>query len=74
MNVQVTIFIRLMDEGVECWRPVEAEPRGSTYLLIGPMPSDERWEFPAGSLVVCQQTEFSEGKTGLAVVRLAEMD
>ena len=74
MTARTKIYIRLLDEAVDCWRPVEAEPRGAAYLVIGPTPSDEQWEFPAGSLVICQQTQFSEGETVLAANGLASTD
>ncbi len=50
-----TIYVRLLDEGTEVFRPAEAvEQAPGVYELIAPVgyeASDERWEFPPGSLV-----------------------
>jgi hypothetical protein len=47
-----TIYVALLDEGVDVWRPVEAEELGSgRYLILGQVPEDERWEFPPGTIV-----------------------
>jgi hypothetical protein len=35
-----------------------------------PAPGDERWQFNAGEVVICERRRFSEGE-GLVAVRLA---
>lgn len=62
-----TIYIELMDEGVEVWRPVKAERRqdGLFRILSGPPDETEAWKFPQGSVVRCEEKTFSGGKTGL---------
>ena len=60
MNQTATIHIALLDEGVEVWRPVDAEPMGSDiYLVLGPVPGDEEWEFAPGTLVRCEMRRLS---------------
>lgn len=54
----VTVFVRLLDEGTDVWRPARADrlPDGS-YRLLPPEgydPEDEKWEFAPGSTVVCE--------------------
>jgi len=45
--VMVTIYMPLLDEGVETWRPVEATPlSGDTYRVDSALPDDEEWAFP----------------------------
>lgn len=66
------IYVRLLDEGTDVWRPVAATrlPDG-TYILseIPPIPEDEEWEFRPGSRVEVEQT-LREGRTELVAVRL----
>jgi hypothetical protein len=69
------IYIPLLDEGTNVWRPVEAQKVGpDTYLIptgLDPKANGEEWEFPPGSTVVCQPRKTADG-TILAAVRLAD--
>jgi len=59
----VTVYVRLLDEDIDVWRPLEATPLGDdVYLLSGPAPEpeDETWEFPYGSKVRCRPTTFQD--------------
>ena len=67
----VQIYVRLLDEGTEVWRPVNATFEGAAkYRIVSenPDPEDERWEFSTGQLVQCQERSFSDGTCGLAAV------
>jgi hypothetical protein len=45
-NRTVTLHMPLPGEGVDVWRPVEAEVVGDdTYRVLGPVPEDEIWAF-----------------------------
>lgn len=54
MELQM-VFVRLVGEGTDVWRPTQARKRkdGSFELLPTPDydPADETWEFPPGSIV-----------------------
>jgi hypothetical protein len=67
------IYIPLLDEGVNVWRPIQAEKVGpDTYRIpahYNPASDGERWEFPPGATVVCQPRTTADG-TILAAVRL----
>lgn len=66
------IYVKLLNEGVDVWRPVEAERlEGETYRIAEPSnkAEDETWEFPPGSLVEVQEHTFSGGNVG----RIARM-
>ena len=68
-----TIYVYLFDEGVDCWRPIEAVHEGEDryrIVSVNPNPEDEHWEFSAGDLVVCERRRFAEGE-GLVAVRRA---
>jgi hypothetical protein len=68
------IYIPLLNEGVNVWRPTQAEalPDGSYRVLPVPDydPNDEMWQFPPGSQVICEPRRLSNGSV-LAAVRLA---
>ncbi|GMU81270.1 MAG: hypothetical protein AMXMBFR47_11410 [Planctomycetota bacterium] len=52
----VTIYVRLVGEGVDVWRPVLANEGPDRTYLIDPnsaVPRDEQWEFQPGERVRC---------------------
>jgi hypothetical protein len=62
-----TIYMPLVDEGTDVWRPVEAELiEGDLLRVLGEVPEDEIWMFPPGSVVRCREHVFSGGKRALA--------
>jgi hypothetical protein len=67
------IHVALMDEGVDVWRPVPAHQiDAQTYAILRPDdydPDAEMWEFPPGSVVICEPRQIHDG-TILAAVRL----
>lgn len=67
-----TVYVRLMDEGTDVWRPTQAEVLGNgKYRLLAPAGYDaelETWEFLPGSTVVCGLKKLS-GNIVLAAVR-----
>jgi hypothetical protein len=66
-----TIYIALLDEGVEVWRPVEAiEVGNGVYRIVSEnqAPDDERWEFTTEELVRCVPKSFSDGSTYFVAV------
>jgi hypothetical protein len=67
----VTVYVRLLDEGTDVWRPVQARRlNGQNVLLLGKPEAGEIWEFPSGAAVVCERREFDDG-AGEVAVRLA---
>ena len=65
------LMMPLLDEGADTWRPVEAEPEGVAFRIIGRVPDFEIWAFQPGALVICEERTFSDGETGLVPVHLA---
>ena len=67
------IYVRLLDEGTEVYRPVRATHLGSSIYLIDPQApynvADETWEFPPGSRVAVTQ-KLLNGGTKLVATRL----
>ena len=66
------IYVALLDEGTDVWRPVPAyRIDASTYVLLRPDdydPADEVWQFPPGTMVACETRRTSDGEI-LAAVR-----
>jgi len=66
----IGVLMPLDDEGTDVWRPVEAELLPDDRLkIIGPMPDDEVWRYPPGSVVHCEVQQREEGETLVAVAR-----
>jgi hypothetical protein len=62
-----TVYVELVDEGVNVWRPVEAVEDGDGFVLPMSAPDGERWRFPPGSRVRCELRELSDGEALVAV-------
>jgi hypothetical protein len=63
----VTVYVELLDEGVDVWRPVEAERESDGVVrLPGNAPDGETWAYPPGSRVRCERRDI-----GLVAVALA---
>jgi hypothetical protein len=57
MNQQDTIYVALLDEGIDVWRPVAARRLSSDRYLILEQdydPAIERWQFEPGTVVRCR--------------------
>jgi hypothetical protein len=69
------VHVALLDEGVNVWRPAPAvKIDAQTYVLLRPDnydPEDETWEFPPGSMVICQSRQISDGTILAAIRRVA---
>ncbi len=71
------IYVALLGEGVDVWRPVQAiHERGDLYRIISPNPDaeDERWQFSSGDVVRCERRAFSSGGEGLVAYAKAGGD
>ncbi len=68
-----TIYIRLLDEGTEVFRPTSGERVGNALFKVLPTsnynPQDEKWEFVPGSLVECEKRKL-EGEEVLVAVKV----
>jgi hypothetical protein len=67
-----TIYVPLLGEAVDVWRPVAAAHEADdSYLLPDEQPDDETWAFPPGSRVHCERRTLS-GTSELVAVSLVE--
>lgn len=59
------IYVALLDEGVDVWRPILASHvRGDVYRIADQQydRETEKWQFEPGDVVVCELIEVSEGR------------
>ncbi|MBX3431170.1 MAG: hypothetical protein KF779_16405 [Hyphomonadaceae bacterium] len=64
MNDVRQIFVRLLGEGVDVWRPVQAQRLGDDLYLVLDQQYDrdvEQWQFEPGSRVLCEQIQSDSG-------------
>jgi len=70
---KVDIYIRLLDEGIEVFRPTQAvELEKHTYQLLPAMdynPLSEDWEFLPGTIVAGEIVKDDEGGEFLMAVK-----
>ena len=69
-NEYVEIYVALLDEGTDVWRPVKARclSRNVYRILDQSYDSvDETWEFKPGMNVVCERRKLSGGECLVAV-------
>jgi hypothetical protein len=68
------IFVRLLNEGTDVWRPTVGRPIGAGTFEVLPTADydvqSEEWEFVPGTLVLCRWHRFSDGPA-LAAMRPA---
>jgi hypothetical protein len=70
-SIRVKLFVYLLAEGTDVWRPTEAVSVGDGLFKILPTPEydpeDEVWEFPPGSVVRCETRQGDSGEYIVAV-------
>lgn len=67
-----TIYVYLLDEGTDVWRPVAALPLGGQrYRILSDNANycDENWEFKTGQIVLCELKKLSDGECLVATQR-----
>lgn len=70
MTARTLIYVALLDEGVDVWRPVEAEHVADDRFRIVEQAYErdmESWEFEPGSIVRVERRTLSEGECLVAV-------
>ena len=57
MSGKTQIYVYLLEEGTDVWRPVHAVDLGNSIfriLSVNEDPEDEEWEFSTGDAVYCE--------------------
>ena len=67
LGMNATIYIYLLDEGTDVWRPVSAERvHDDIYRVTGTPPDGtETWEFATGDTVRCREQSLASGERRL---------
>ncbi|MHC4740778.1 MAG: hypothetical protein ACYS8Z_02635 [Planctomycetota bacterium] len=71
------IYIYLLNEGTDVWRPVEAEQvQGDIWRITSENDNedDEQWQFRTGDCVRCREKVFQDGKKGMVAVEKVDID
>ena len=69
MRNDLKVYVALLDEGTDVWRPVAAKHiRNHIFLLPDIAPAHESWQFSPGTKVRCEEHVFSGGERGLVAV------
>jgi len=71
--IRVRIYVELLDEAVDVWRPVDAEHIGGDKFRIlsnNPAPEDEHWKFKTGEIMRWRPKKFAEGASLVAIEQL----
>ena len=68
---RVTIYVKLLNEGVDVARPIEAVRLSDEHFRLLPTPDYdpeyEEWEFPPSSIVSAERQCWSSGEILVAV-------
>ena len=68
------VYVCILDERTDVWRPVPSEHLGGSQYRLGDVPArdgDEVWEFAPGSIVVAEQRRLSGGLCMVAIALAA---
>ena len=58
----MTVYLELLNEGTDCWRPVEAKDLGEgRFQIISSQPEDEDWQFRPGDVIECRKKQLQDG-------------
>jgi hypothetical protein len=61
--MSITVYVRLRNEGVDVWRPVEAEAVGANlYRILSSPTDDELWPVTQNEIVECEPRVLSAGE------------
>ena len=67
MPTETTVYVPLVGEAVDAWRPVVAKREAAgIYRLSEEQPIAETWAFPPGSRVRCERRPLSGGSERVA--------
>jgi hypothetical protein len=76
LGTETVVYVRLLDEGTEVWRPTRATPLADGIFEINEPddydPEIEIWEFPPHTKVRCVPRKFADGEKALVAVAVAQ--
>jgi hypothetical protein len=67
----VKIFVPLLNEDTDCWRPANAKAHGEdVFEILGIIPAGGEWQFAPGMRVRCRPKQFADGSAALVAYEL----
>jgi hypothetical protein len=70
--METVIYMPLMGEGTNCWRPVRAvQVDPDTFEVLDHIPAGESWAFAPGARLRCRERVFQSGEHGLEAFEYA---
>jgi hypothetical protein len=70
--MEAVIYIPLLAEGTDCWRPVRAVQVGEDlFEVVDDISAGETWAFAPHSRLRCRKHVFTDGSTGLGAYEYA---
>ncbi len=70
--METVIYMPLVAEGTDCWRPVRAvRVTEDVFEVIDQIAPDESWKFAPSSRVRCRRRVFTSGEAGLEAFEYA---
>jgi hypothetical protein len=70
--METVVYMPLLNEGTDCWRPVRATQTAEDVFEITDLPeTGEQWVLATGSRVHGRNHVFAQGETGLLAFELA---
>ena len=75
-STDATVYVRLLNEGVDVWRPVKAVRLSETTYQLSeePTPEEEAWSFQPGDVVVAEHRAGDPEQRMVAVARAVGFD
>src|SRR5207302_10736469 len=71
-RMEKVVYMPLLGEGTDCWRPVRAvRVTEDVFRIIDQIPSDESWKFGPDSRVRCRERIFAGDSSGLEAFEYA---
>jgi hypothetical protein len=70
-TTMVTVYMPLLGEGINAWRPVQAIKRTDGFYKItshNDDPEDENWSFSNGDIVRCEPKVLNDGEEHLVII------
>ena len=69
-EAMATIYMPLLNEGTDVWRPVKAKKIGELgYRVVENPPPHEEWAFSPGLILRCEERESIGGQHLVAVAK-----
>lgn len=76
MEETVEVYIRLLDEGIDVWRPTQAVRLNNHEYRILPTPDydpeDEKWEYLPNEIVRCECKKLNDKDCLVAISHKAD--